>query len=54
MVRNYKRKSNRQNWSTVDLNDAIQETKNMSIKNAVYKYNVPYSTLYDLCKNNEK
>ena len=56
MVRNYKRKTNKQSWTDENMRVAIEEWKKGS---AVYhqigkQFNVPWSTLRDRLKNNNK
>lgn len=52
MVRNYKRKSERQKWSVDSMEKAILEviSKAMGYKKAANTYNVPQSTLEDRVK----
>lgn len=52
MVRTYKQKTDRQKWSTDDMEKAIMKviSKTMSSKKAANTYNIPQSTLEDRIK----
>lgn len=56
MVRNYKRKSDRQNWSSDDLKNAIEQVLSgaMGYKKAAQTYKVPQSTLEDRIQKKKK
>lgn len=46
MVYNYVRKTQRGSWSTDNLNKAMKEASQTSIKVAAQKYGIPYATLH--------
>ena len=56
MVRNYKRKTNKQSWTDENMKLAIEEWKKGSAgyRQIGEQFNVPWSTLRDRLKNNNK
>ncbi|KAK2190429.1 hypothetical protein NP493_80g03045 [Ridgeia piscesae] len=56
MVRNYKRKTNKQSWTDENMRLAIEEWKKGSAgyRHIGEQFNVPWSTLRDRLKNNNK
>ena len=52
MVRNYKRKTNRQSWEESDMKNALEEviSRRMGYQRAANVFNVPQSTLEDRAK----
>ena len=56
MVRNYKRKTNKQCWTDENMRLAIEEWKKGSAgyRQIGEQFNVPWSTLRDRIKNNNK
>lgn len=53
MVRNYKRKTQKANWSEDDLKNALKsiEKKEMSIRAAAVSFQIPFSTLQERVKS---
>nr|XP_021186027.2 uncharacterized protein LOC110373173 [Helicoverpa armigera] len=50
MVSNYKRKTNRGDWTQKNLERAMEEASRTSVRAAAKKYNIPFSTLLRHCK----
>lgn len=56
MVRNYIRKTTRQNWCVDNLRSAVEDVihNNVSYSRAVEIYEVPYTTLHDYVRRVKK
>lgn len=56
MVRNYKKKTDRQKWSLTNLNQAVDAVlkKEMGVKKAALQFNVPKTTLWNYVQKKQK